>query len=120
VIDQPAPAAPRAALRVNVFVAPVACLMCGTEAGVVESLSWPPRQGEAVWHRSDMLGARPEALTSWAQLPRCSRCGGNLVTERVEEHWRVVEAEEAFMGSGPRRGRPPKWLVEQRRLARGA
>jgi len=48
---------------------------------------------------------------------RCPRCGGSVYVDSVEFVDRRVEPIE-WEDDGPRRGRPPKWLVEQRRRKR--
>jgi hypothetical protein len=48
---------------------------------------------------------------------RCPRCGGSLYVDQVEIVDRRIEPIE-WEDDGPRRGRPPKWLVEQRRRKR--
>src|SRR5436305_806561 len=45
---------------------------------------------------------------------RCPRCGGSVYVDQVEIVERRIEPVE-WEDDGPRRGRPPKWLVEQRR-----
>jgi hypothetical protein len=45
------------------------------------------------------------------------RCGGALYAESIDAVVRH-DANEELRREAPRRGRPPKWLVEQRRRDR--
>jgi len=101
-------------IRLTVFVADLKCYLCGSVAGSIESEQSPTSQ------RTVML-RQPGAATAvrvqdWRQM-RCVRCGGplyldesDIVTRRVDDYnW----TEER-----PRRGRPPKRLIEERRRQR--
>lgn len=99
-------------LKVTVYIAELVCMMCGASDGTIESPAWPMRCGEAVWHRPDANVLR---VVGPQQL-RCERCGGNLMMEHVECAVRNVERIQE-LDAAPRMGRPPKWLVEARRLA---
>jgi hypothetical protein len=99
----------------TVFVAELQCFLCGSLAGSIESDRQPlPARG--MWHPSD--GGAPVAVTDWRQM-RCNRCGGALFAESVEAVVRHDEPED-LRREAPRRGRPPKWLVEERRRLRDA
>jgi hypothetical protein len=74
------------------------CYLCGAAAGSIER----------------ERGSTVPAMTSRL---RCSRCGGSLYVDQVEIVDRRIEPLE-WEDEGPRRGRPPKWLVEQRRRKR--
>src|SRR4051812_41077135 len=75
------------------------CYMCGASAGSLE-------------HEQGDLGGF--FAVQHACRTRCSRCGGSLYIDQVETVDRRFEPAE-WEDEGPRRGRPPKWLVEQRR-----
>jgi hypothetical protein len=99
----------------TVYLAELQCFLCGSLAGSVESDRKPlPPYG--IWHPAD--GGPPQKVADWRSL-RCNRCGGALFTENVEAVIRHDEADE-LKRETPRRGRPPKWLVEERRRAREA
>jgi DNA-directed RNA polymerase subunit RPC12/RpoP len=75
------------------------CYMCGATADTVEH------------EQGDMAGYMK---VQKASRLRCPRCGGSLYideVDRIDRRFEPVEWED----DGPRRGRPPKWLVEQRR-----
>ncbi|MCA1648570.1 MAG: hypothetical protein LC797_24945 [Chloroflexi bacterium] len=97
------------------YLAELQCFMCGNLAGSIES-DRKPLPPSVTWHPAN--GDQPQRLADWRQL-RCGRCGGALFAESVEA---VVRYDDP-QGSPrqvPRRGRPPKWLVEQRRRLRDA
>jgi hypothetical protein len=97
------------------YLAELQCFLCGSTAGSIESDRRPlPPHG--VWHPAD--GGQREQVTDWRQL-RCNRCGGALLAESIEAVIRHDESEE-LRREVPRRGRPPKWLVEERRRQRDA
>ena len=75
------------------------CYMCGASAGSMEH-----EQGDAAGHLAVQRATRL----------RCTRCGGSLYIDEIEMVDRRIEPVE-WEDEGPRRGRPPKWLVEQRR-----
>jgi hypothetical protein len=57
-------------------------------------------------------------VADWRQL-RCGRCGGALFAESIEAILKP-DTDDELRREIPRRGRPPKWLVEQRRREREA
>lgn len=95
------------------LVAEVKCYMCGAISGTVESDRQPlPRS--VMFRAAGDQQAIP--VLDWHRL-RCVRCAGpvyldeaDLVTRRVETH--------NWLDERPRRGRPPKRLVEERRRQR--
>jgi hypothetical protein len=92
------------------FLAELQCFLCGGLAGSIES-DRKPLPASAVWHPADGGGA--VVVADWRSM-RCNRCGGALFAESVDAVVRHDEAEEVRR-EVPRRGRPPKWLVEERR-----
>jgi DNA-directed RNA polymerase subunit RPC12/RpoP len=84
---------------IRTFVlADLKCYMCGATVGSFEHERGKPRSWDT------------------ARL-RCPRCGGSVYVDQVEIVDRRTEPLE-WEDEGPRRGRPPKWLVEQRRRKR--
>ena len=97
------------------YLAELQCFLCGSLAGSIESDRKPlPPYG--IWHPAS--GGPAQRVADWRSL-RCNRCGGALYAENVEAVLRHDEAEE-LRREAPRRGRPPKWLVEERRRMRDA
>src|SRR5262249_41389917 len=92
------------------YIAELQCFLCGSLAGSMESARKPlPPNG--TWQPAD--GGPRRKIADWRQL-RCSRCGGALYAESVEAVVRHDDEDE-LRREAPRRGRPPKWLVEERR-----
>jgi hypothetical protein len=95
------------------YLAELQCFMCGSLAGSIEADRKPlPPYG--IWHPAG--GGPAQRIADWRQQ-RCGRCGGALFAESVEAVVRHDDAEGSRR-EAPRRGRPPKWLVEERRRAR--
>src|ERR671938_1720872 len=90
------------------WVAELQCFLCGSFAGSIQS-DRKPLPPNAIWHP---VGGKPQRVPDWRQL-RCRRCGGALFSESVEMVERHDPAEELRRG-GPRRGRPPRWVGEER------
>jgi hypothetical protein len=92
---------------VTVHIAELACLLCGNRLGALESLnaSLPP-----LGLFRDLHG-QARAVADWRRQ-RCERCGGAPIVEEVRQ---VTRFPTPAKEDGPRRGRPPKWLVEQRK-----
>jgi hypothetical protein len=57
------------------------------------------------------------SVLDWRRL-RCAHCHGALLVEHMEVTRQRVEPSNPFHEDQPRRGRPPKWLVEKRRQER--
>jgi hypothetical protein len=97
------------------YLAELQCFLCGNMAGSIETDRKPlPPYG--IWHPTG--DGRPQRVADWRQI-RCPRCGGALYAESIEAVLRSDAADE-LRREVPRRGRPPKWLVEQRRREREA
>lgn len=94
-------------------LADLKCYMCGATAGSIER-----EQGSKTSTVSLERGGRVGLIGAWeTSRLRCPRCGGSVYVDQVEIVDRRIEPLE-WEDDGPRRGRPPKWLVEQRRRKR--
>ncbi|MDQ3812061.1 MAG: hypothetical protein M3336_17400 [Chloroflexota bacterium] len=82
------------------LLAELKCYLCGTHAGSIER----------------ERGSTSERTIQPGRL-RCPRCNGSVYVDSVEVVARRFEPID-WEDDGPRRGRPPKWLVEQRRRKR--
>jgi hypothetical protein len=109
-------------LRRTFFVADLKCYMCGSVAGSVESeqsfttpSTGAPRSVSPVLLR---LPGRdqPLQILDWRHL-RCDRCGGPLFLDETEVITRRYE-DYNWLDERPRRGRPPKRLIEERQRER--
>ena len=106
-------------LRQTVLVADLKCYLCGAVSGAIESEqpeeSQAPKPSRNVRYRP--VGASESVpLANWRNI-HCARCGGptyldepNIVVRRIEDY--------NWLDERPRRGRPPKRLVEERRRER--
>jgi hypothetical protein len=97
------------------YTAELQCFLCGSLAGSIET-DRKPLPPNGVWHPAG--GGHAQRVSDWRQL-RCRRCGGALFAESIEALPQHDDSEE-LRREVPRRGRPPKWLVEQRRRDREA
>jgi hypothetical protein len=110
-------------IRQTVLVADLKCYLCGAISGAIES-EQPSVEGQApqVARPSRNVRFRPAGagesvpLVNWRNI-QCARCGGptfldepNIVVRRIEDY--------NWLDERPRRGRPPKRLVEERRRER--
>jgi hypothetical protein len=105
--------------RRTFFKADLKCYMCGSVAGSIESeQSFGPaaHARRPVLLRRVGLPEQPVQVLNWRTL-RCDRCGGPLFLDEVEEITRRYE-EYNWLDERPRRGRPPKRLIEERRRER--
>ena len=104
--------------RRTFFVADLKCYMCGSVSGSIESeqsLSGATPSGSPVYLRQT---GRDQAvqIANWRRL-RCDRCGGPLFLDETDVVTRRYE-EYNWLDERPRRGRPPKRLIEERRRER--
>jgi len=98
-------------MRRRLFLAEVVCLTCGRKAGTALAEHWPPTR--------PILFQPPAARTAslvraWWRI-RCATCGGNTAADGVTIRTVQLEPPVDWRTERPRRGRPPKRLMEQRR-----
>jgi hypothetical protein len=89
--------------------AEVRCFHCGHNSGYLRRDQGPTPK-LAVFVPSD--GSPKRAVRSLTEI-RCGRCQGSVFTDDFET--RYVYPKVDFFDEQPRRGRPPKRLVELRR-----
>ena len=94
----------------SAYIAELQCFLCGSAAGSIET-DRKPLPAHGIWHPA--VGGRPTPVADWHQL-RCNRCGGALCAVSIDVVALQNDSDE-LRRETPRRGRPPKWLVEQRR-----
>src|ERR1700694_4486131 len=97
----------------TVFVAEITCLMCSRTVGTAVASRWPPISTVLVRFEGWTVFRR----VSLHQL-RCSDCGGNTAPTEVTIRKLRRERPLAWQNDKPPGGRPPKWLVAQRKAAR--
>jgi hypothetical protein len=109
-------------IRQTVLVADLKCYLCGAISGTIESEQPEAPHAQAAKPTGSNVryrlpgAAESMPMTNWRTI-RCVRCGGptyldepNIIVRRVEEY--------NWLEERPRRGRPPKRLVEERRRER--
>jgi hypothetical protein len=102
--------------RHTYFVADLKCYLCGSVTGSIESehaLTTNAGHGQPVTLRQPGQDAPVQRL-DWTRL-RCTRCGGPLFLDDSDVITRRTD-EYNWLEERPRRGRPPKRLLEERRL----
>lgn len=105
-------------VRRTFFVADLKCYMCGSVSGSIESEQSLTASGPVV----RPVNFRPAGqdklvpVLNWKQL-RCDRCGGPLFLDETDVVTRRYD-EYNWLDERPRRGRPPKRLIEERRRQR--
>lgn len=90
--------------------AEVHCFHCGHTTGVIRRDQGEPR-AQTFFHAAE--GGEPAVVKSLTAL-RCARCGGSVYTDDFEVRY-IYPKVDLFEDDRPRRGRPPKRLVELRR-----
>jgi len=105
--------------RRTFFKADLKCYMCGSVAGSLESEQ--PFTEAALLRRPVHfypagMPDQPMQVLNW-RSQRCDRCGGPLFLDEVEAITRRYE-DYNWLDERPRRGRPPKRLIEERRRER--
>jgi hypothetical protein len=104
--------------RRTFFVADLKCYMCGSVAGSIESeqtLTSAAAPGNPVLLRQTGRD-QPVPVANWRRL-RCDRCGGPLFLDETDVITRRYDTYN-WLDERPRRGRPPKRLIEERRRER--
>jgi hypothetical protein len=95
----------------RVLTAVLQCYLCGQTCGVLET---PAGQGLPPIARFTPLDGSAGRHVVWRRL-RCPRCrSGSLLVDEMEVVTRRVERSIDLLLDKPRRGRPPRWLVELR------
>ena len=105
-------------IRQTVFVADLKCYLCGGVTGSIESLQTLSTATAAA--RSVLFRYPGESklvqIDDWRRL-KCARCGGPLYLDESDVIVRRID-EYNWLEERPRRGRPPKRLLEERRRER--
>jgi hypothetical protein len=105
-------------VRHTFFVADLKCYLCGSVAGTIEceqTLTPAGKSASPVSLRAP--GAtKPVQVANWRTL-RCVRCAGPLFLDESDVVTRRTD-EYNWLDERPRRGRPPKRLLEERRRER--
>jgi hypothetical protein len=105
-------------IRQTIYVADLKCYLCGSVTGSLESdRTLTPASGAPHPVSLRRPGhTQPVQVLDWRRL-RCDRCGGPLYLDEADVVTRRID-EYNWLDERPRRGRPPKRLVEERRRER--
>jgi hypothetical protein len=95
--------------------ADIKCYLCGALAGVIECDRERNPRIVSLRRPGDNVATR---IADFKRV-RCPRCGGTTFLDDVTVVTRRIETTN-WLEDRPRRGRPPKRLLEQRRLEREA
>ncbi len=91
------------------FIVELGCILCSRTVGAFRSGTWPAPLTVLILRP----GAAPMPVEDWRQL-RCDNCGGSVLPSDIEQRTIRIESRIDWESDRPRRGRPPKWLAEQR------
>ena len=107
------PLAPAPTTIRRVMVAEITCLLCARTIGTATADTWPPASPVLF----QPIGSRTvRVVAAWWRV-RCPDCGGNTVVSELVARTVRCESPADWSAERPRRGRPPNWLVAQRRAA---
>lgn len=112
--SQPAstPVSSRTVRRVPRITVEFGCLMCSRDFGILVCTSLPVCGTITIEQPG---GFRIDIAVDQLRFLRCPTCRGSILpTEIIREEVRV-ERRIDWTKERPKRGRPPKWMVEQRR-----
>jgi hypothetical protein len=112
---EPRPVASLAPTIETCVEADIKCYLCGTLAGVIEA----DRERDPLRVVFRQPGETVGRAIREVKHIRCPRCGGATFLDEVTVVTRRVETMN-WLEDRPRRGRPPKRLLEQRRREREA
>ena len=103
---------PRRVRRVPRITIEFSCLMCSRDFGMLVC-SALPLYGDITIRQPG--GFNIQLRVEQLRFLCCSSCGGSILPTEITREEVRVERRINWSDDRPRRGRPPKWLVEQRR-----
>jgi hypothetical protein len=106
------PERPKPARVATYFVVELGCILCSRHVGTFRSATWPAPLAALIVRP----GLAPMPVDDWRQV-RCEHCGGSVLPSEIERRTVRIESRIDWEEDKPRRGRPPKWLAEQRARA---
>jgi len=109
---EPTPIASRKVRRMPRVTVEFGCLMCAREFGVLVCAALPVGGVVTIEQPG---GFHIELSIEQLRCLRCATCGGSVLPTEITCEEVRVERRINWAEDRPRRGRPPKWLVEQRR-----
>ena len=108
----PARRSPRTVRRVPRITVEFGCLMCSRDFGILVCEAIPACGAVDIQQPG---GFRIQISVEQLRYLRCTSCGGSILPTEITREEVRVERRIDWSEERPRRGRPPKWLVEQRR-----
>lgn len=105
---------PKRARISTFFIVELGCILCSRTVGALRSATWPAPLTVLILRR----GAAPMPVEDWRHL-RCDNCGGTVLPSDIEQRTVRIESRIDWESDRPRRGRPRKWVTEQRGHAGG-
>ena len=108
----PTPLSSRRVRRVPRITVEFGCLMCSREFGTLVCTAIPVSGAVTIQQPG---GFRIEVSVEQLRYLRCASCGGSILPTEITREEVRVEGRIDWSKDRPRRGRPPKWLVDQRR-----
>src|SRR5438552_14403214 len=108
----PNPPSPRRVRRVPRITVEFGCLMCSRDFGILVCTAIPVCGAVSIQQPG---GFHIEVAVERLRSLRCTSCGGSILPTEITREEVRVERRINWSEERPRRGRPPKWLVEQRR-----
>ena len=106
------PASSRTVRRVPRITVEFGCLMCSRDFGILVCATLPLCGAVTILQPG---GFRIQMAVNQLRFLRCAICGGSILPTEITREEVRVERRIDWSQERPRRGRPPKWLVEQRR-----
>jgi hypothetical protein len=108
----PAPPSSRNVPRAPRITVAFGCLMCSRDFGILVCASLPVCGAITIQQPG---GFHIKVALEHLRFLRCSSCGGSILPTEITREEVRVERRIDWSQDRPRVGRPPKWLVEQRR-----
>ena len=106
------PVSSRTVRRVPRITVEFGCLMCSRDFGILVCTNLPLCGAVTIMQPG---GFRIQMAVDQLRFLRCTICGGSVLPTEITREEVRVERRIDWSHERPRRGRPPKWLVEQRR-----
>jgi hypothetical protein len=106
------PLSSRKVRRVPRITVEFSCLLCSRDFGVLVCTALPVCGAVTIQQPS---GFHIEVSVEQFRFLRCATCGGSILPTDITREEVRLERRLDWSEDRPRVGRPPKWLVEQRR-----
>jgi len=105
------PVSSRTVRKVPRITVEFGCLMCSRDFGILVCTNLPLCGAVTIQQPG---GFRIQMAVDQLRSLRCPSCGGSVLPTEITREEVRVERRIDWSRERPRRGRPPKWFVEQR------